>query len=174
MSGPVRDHKGKTIGKIISLANRMNSGSRMVALAAMVIMTPVLFANVVSRYVFDYSLVWSPEVARYSFVWITFLGTAVALREDSHAKIDLFLERAPGRLKTYLMLIKYSLMLALSTVLIVVGTNQVISIWHTKAAYMRFLSMGWMYLSIPLCGLLMLFFSFVSVLELFSQRGGEQ
>ena len=103
-----------------------------------------------------------------------FLGTAVALREDSHAKIDLFLEKAPGRLKTYLILIKYSLMLALSALLIVTGTNHVISIWYTKAAYMRFLSMGWMYLSIPLCGLLMLLFSFVSVLELFSQRDREQ
>lgn len=174
MSGPDRDHKGKTIGKIISLANRMNSGSRMVVLAAMVIMTPVIFANVISRYVFNYSLAWSSEVSRYSFVWITFLGTAVALREDSHAKIDLFLEKAPGRLKTYLILIKYSLMLALSALLIVTGTNHVISIWYTKAAYMRFLSMGWMYLSIPLCGLLMLLFSFVSVLELFSQRGREQ
>jgi TRAP-type C4-dicarboxylate transport system permease small subunit len=63
-------------------------------------------------------------------------------------------------------------MVGLCILLITTGIKQAIDVWPTKAAYMRFLSMGWMYLSIPICGLLMLFFTCVSLVELISKEKG--
>jgi C4-dicarboxylate transporter DctQ subunit len=161
--------------QLIRLADWMARGARVIALAGMVIMTPVVFVNVVLRYLFGYSVAWSSEVARYSFVWITFMGTAVALWEGSHAKIDYFVERFPPRLRRIIMVIANLVIALLCLLLIIAGTKQVIDIWPTKAAYMRFMSMGGIYVSIPLMGLLGLVFVSVKILEILNckDRGAE-
>lgn len=56
-----------------------------VLLAAMVIM---VFGNVVLRYGFNSGISVSEELSRWAFVWLTFLGAVVALRERQHLGLD--------------------------------------------------------------------------------------
>ena len=53
------------------------------------LVTAVLFINVILRFVFSSSLSWSEELIRYGFIWITFIGGAICVRTASHVKIDL-------------------------------------------------------------------------------------
>lgn len=144
--------------------------ARSICLIAMLILTPVVFVNVITRFVFGYSIAWSSEVARYSFLWLTFMGMAVALKEDSHAKIDLLIKLSPLRMRTFIILSGHLIVMILSIVLIIAGTLQTVSVWGVKAAYMRFLSMSWMYLSIPLSGLIMLLFTTDTLIALWDNR----
>jgi C4-dicarboxylate transporter, DctM subunit len=68
-----------------------------VALSLMV-MVVVVFMQVVYRYVFASPLTWSEEMARFIFVWITLLGTFLALKSKNHISIETFLHRffSPG------------------------------------------------------------------------------
>lgn len=59
-------------------------------LAAMVAVT---FAQVVLRYVFDAGFPWAEEFSRYCFVWIVFLGSAVAFHRGLHIGVDLITAR---------------------------------------------------------------------------------
>jgi len=55
-------------------------------MAAIVLLT---LAQVFFRYVLDRPLEWSEELARYCFVWLTFVGAATLLRRrDSHPAVD--------------------------------------------------------------------------------------
>lgn len=47
----------------------------------------VLFAGVVSRYLFHSPLIWSDEVATIGFLWLTMLGAVVALRRGQHMRM---------------------------------------------------------------------------------------
>ena len=47
-------------------------------------MTLVVSLQVVCRYLLGASLTWSEEFARYSLVWITFLGGSIALKKKAH------------------------------------------------------------------------------------------
>ncbi|MGD0431479.1 MAG: TRAP transporter small permease subunit, partial [Acetobacteraceae bacterium] len=49
--------------------------------------TCILFAGVVSRYVFDNPLIWTDELGNFLFLWLVMLGTVVALRADSHMRL---------------------------------------------------------------------------------------
>ncbi len=140
--------------------------SRLVCLVAMIILTPVVFANIVLRFFWGYSLGWSSEVARYAFVWLTFMGTATALRDNSHAKIELIIKLAPRTWQKYIKILACVLIALLSLFLIVSGILQTIKVWDVSAAYMRFLSMSWMYLAIPLSGLFMLIFMIENIVIL--------
>jgi TRAP-type C4-dicarboxylate transport system permease small subunit len=66
------------------------------ALAAMVAM---VFGNVVLRYGFDSGIMASEELSRLLFVWITFGGAVLAMRERGHLGFDLLARAlpAPGR-----------------------------------------------------------------------------
>ena len=49
--------------------------------------TVILFAGVVSRYVFGNPLIWTDELAGFLFLWLAMLGTVVALRGDGHMRL---------------------------------------------------------------------------------------
>lgn len=52
--------------------------------------TCILFAGVVSRYVFDSPLLWTDELATFLFLWLAILGAVVALRRDGHMRLTTF------------------------------------------------------------------------------------
>ena len=49
--------------------------------------TCILFAGVISRYVFDSPIFWTDELAAFLFLWLAMLGTVVALRRDGHMRL---------------------------------------------------------------------------------------
>ena len=59
-------------------------------LGAMVLM---VFGNVVLRYVFNSGITVSEELSRWAFVWLTFLGAIVAVKENGHLGTDLLIGR---------------------------------------------------------------------------------
>jgi TRAP-type transport system small permease protein len=66
------------------------------SVVAMMIMLVLVFAQVISRYIFNYTPEWSEELARYLFVWVTFLGSALILGESGHLSVELLPEKFKG------------------------------------------------------------------------------
>ena len=59
-------------------------------LAAMVVL---VFGNVVLRYAFNSGIALSEEVSRWLFIWVTFLGAIIAMREHGHLGTDMLVSR---------------------------------------------------------------------------------
>src|ERR1700745_1924893 len=49
--------------------------------------TCILFAGVVSRYVFNRPLMWTDELANFLFLWLAMLGMVVALSRNEHMRL---------------------------------------------------------------------------------------
>ena len=71
--------------------------NRWVLVALMATMAMLVFANVVSRYVLNYSLIWVEELTRYLMVWVGFLGAGLVLRLGAHIAVDAFQDLLPAR-----------------------------------------------------------------------------
>ncbi len=54
----------------------------------------ILFAGVVSRYVFRNPFVWSDELASILFLWLAMLGAVVAFRRSEHMRMSTLVARA--------------------------------------------------------------------------------
>ena len=65
------------------------------AAALVLIETVILFAGVVSRYVFNAPLTWSDELASILFLWLAMLGAVVALRRGEHMRLTTFVNLMP-------------------------------------------------------------------------------
>lgn len=74
---------------------RLEEGLIAFLLAAM---TGVTFAQVVARYVFNYSFVWAHELTGVMFAWLIFIGMSYGVRVGAHIGIDAFVKSLrPGR-----------------------------------------------------------------------------
>lgn len=67
------------------------SGALMVAISAIVIYC------VVARYFFNAPPIWSEDVPRLLFVWMTYLAAVVATRRDANIKVTFLVEQLPRR-----------------------------------------------------------------------------
>ena len=47
-------------------------------------MSIIIFIQVVCRYVFQNSLTWSEEMARYMFVWLVYFSVSYTARRKTH------------------------------------------------------------------------------------------
>lgn len=66
--------------------------------------TVVLFLQVVMRKVFNNSLSWSEELARYLFIWMVFIGISYGAKQMKHLKIDVFLKIFPKKVRPYIII----------------------------------------------------------------------
>jgi TRAP-type transport system small permease protein len=100
------------------------------ALAAMVIM---VFGNVVLRYVFNSGITVSEELSRWCFVWMTFLGAIVGLKERAHLGTDMLVSRLGHQGKRVCLLVGQVLMLYISWVLFQGALEQTKINWEVEA-----------------------------------------
>ena len=71
----------------------------------MSVMTLIIFIQVVARYVFQNSLSWSEELARYLFIWLVYLGISYGCLMRKHIKIDAALGLFPKKARKYVVII---------------------------------------------------------------------
>ncbi|SBV97392.1 conserved membrane hypothetical protein [uncultured delta proteobacterium] len=60
-----------------------------------VVMGASLTLQIFSRYCMDQSVFWAEEMARYSMVWLVYLGVVVAASERAHTRIEFFVGLFP-------------------------------------------------------------------------------
>ena len=75
------------------------------------VMVVLVFGNVVLRYGFNMGITASEEVSRLLFVWLTFLGAIVALRQHAHLGADTLVRALPPLGKKICFVASYLLML---------------------------------------------------------------
>lgn len=74
-------------------------------------MVVLVFGNVVLRYGFNSGITVSEEISRLLFVYLTFLGAIVAMREHLHLGIDTVVRRLPLLGKKFCLMLSHVLML---------------------------------------------------------------
>jgi TRAP-type C4-dicarboxylate transport system permease small subunit len=110
-------------------------------LAAMVVL---VFGNVVLRYGFNSGIAVSEELSRWFFVYLTFLGAVIAMREHRHLGVDSFVKILPAAGKKACLVLSHLLMLY-ATWLFLQGSWTQTRINMDSTAPASGLSVGWVY-----------------------------
>lgn len=110
-------------------------------LLAMVVM---VFGNVVLRYGFNSGITVSEELSRFCFVWLTFVGAVVAMRDGAHLGMSNVVDRLPRTGKVACAAINQVLIVA-CCVLLVWGTVRQHQINATTYAPVTNMSMIWIF-----------------------------
>ncbi|MGO4280410.1 TRAP transporter small permease [Cupriavidus sp. RAF20_2] len=96
------------MGRLIDGICRVLEAGIALLLAVMVVL---VFGNVVLRYGFNSGITVSEEVSRWMFIWLTFLGAVIALKERGHLGVDMLVGKLPAWGKKVCLVVSQVLML---------------------------------------------------------------
>lgn len=80
-----------------------------------------IFSQVFSRYALGRPLVWVEELSTYCFIWGTFLGASIGLKQARHIKIRVLSSLIPGNIQRWLSFFTYLCIAIFCFVMIIQG-----------------------------------------------------
>lgn len=121
------------------------------------IMLLLVFAQVITRYCFNYTPYFGEELARYLFVWVVFLSLPLVARYGGHMAIETLTSRASGAFLKFLNILADIFSIAFLIIMVVYGIQMVIrTSYQTSPALM--VPMSWVYVVIPFgCAIMLLY-----------------
>jgi len=163
----------KTIEKILTTRDSIDRLFKILAIIIFLFVILLTISQVVSRYFLKLPIAFSEEVSRFLFIWISFLGAAMVMKDDEHIRLDIITEK----LSPFGQLILKNIIQGMILIFSVVVTGHGIKLLHVAAkqvAPVSRISMGIVYAVIPLSFALMAIYSFcIMTLSIYSYKQGE-
>ena len=131
---------------------RLNRWALIALIGAMAVL---VFANVVSRYLLNFSLIWVEELTRYMMVWVGFLGAGLVLRLGAHIAVEAFQDLLPRPAAQALRAGIVVLLAATFAAMTWLGVRYVAFAWDQETPALNW-STGAIYLAIPIGSALLL------------------
>ena len=116
--------------------------------ALLAVMVVMVFGNVVLRYGFNSGITVSEELSRWAFVWMTFLGAIVAIKENGHLGTDMLIGRLGPTGKKVCLAIAETGMLYCTWLIFSGSLAQTRISWDVEAPVT-----GWSMAMLPIAGL---------------------
>ncbi len=83
----------------------INNFAKLLLAVFLGIMTAFTVAQVFCRYILYHPLTWPEELNVFLMSWLTFVGSSIAIKENSHIGVEMFLNLLPSR---FALLVKIS------------------------------------------------------------------
>lgn len=110
----------------------------------LVVMGIFMFGNVVLRYFFNSGWTWAEEVSRFIFVWISFIGALLAVKDNNHLGFTSLIQRMPHGLKKLLYVFSNVIMIYV-LYLFLDGSWKMTQVGMLQKAPTTGLSLGWLF-----------------------------
>jgi len=124
----------------------------------------VLFIQIISRYIFHHSFAWTEELSRFTFVWMVYLSSSLAVREGSHVRVTAQFLLLPKRIRKYSFIFADALWIFLNVIVIVEGLKLVQQMLeYPYMSPVLYINLAWIYLIIPLT----FFLQLIRIIEIY-------
>jgi len=100
-------------------------------------MTLIMLYQIGLRYFFNASTIWAEELTRYLFAWSVLLAASMAIRKNSHLRIDMLLDILSPRGRLVMQLINYTVLLGFLVYLAVLSFKLVSNTTNNLSAGLR-------------------------------------
>ena len=137
----------------------------LVCIGLMAVLVADVFLGVWSRYVMQATFQWYDEVARLCFVWMIFLGAAVAVRRGAHFRLHLLIDRFGPTARRRVDLVVIVVVIAFAAVLLA-GGIAIAPLARRQVTDALEISMLWFYGALPVGGALTIAFALPQLLAL--------
>ena len=114
--------------------------------------------QVFTRLVLSNPSIWSEELARYVFIWLSLIGISIATGEKADVAIDYFVQKAPLAAQRVLEIVAYLATLTFALLVMVWGgyLNAAQNMHQLNPVLP--ISAGVLYLAVPISGVLLTFY----------------
>ncbi len=121
----------KTLLKIDSYISKTVSFLCVVMLVAIVLIGA---AQIFFRYILNSSLLWSEEIIRFLFIWLSFVASSITVRNEGHVGIDALVLYLKPRPKMIMYIISRLVCVAFLIIMVPAGYQLVIHSVNSRAS----------------------------------------
>lgn len=120
----------------------------------------VMFFSVFERYILNTPLIWANDMSIFIFIWMSFLGMSTAVKLKEHITFDfishIFSKKALWKISYFIKILS----LIITSICVIVGCQLFIQMLPRFYKSIN-LSLGWLYLALPV-GFFITFFHIIS------------
>jgi TRAP-type C4-dicarboxylate transport system permease small subunit len=136
------------------------------SIGIVVVMTGLVTYQVITRYVFNRPSATSEVLARYLFVWLTMFGGAYVFGKREHMNIAFLREKLPLPGKMILEILSELLIAGFAFMVMFYG-GRIYALKQMGSIDPSInVSMGYIYLSLPIAGIVILFYALCNIVDL--------
>ena len=163
---PVRWHPLMAVLKRVrGVLDRVLAGLCIVIFTALVV---IVAWQVFTREVVNYSAPWTEEAARYTFVVLALIAAAYVFSERGHIAVEMLVEKLPMRGQLVAGLVIEAIVIAFTLFTFVWGGWRISqNAWEQSLSTLP-VTVGQVYLVMPIAGVLIVFYSLYYVLGILS------
>jgi TRAP-type C4-dicarboxylate transport system permease small subunit len=121
----------KVLNRIIKVGDRIYVSIGVLLLATLVITVSI---GVFARYVFNSPFDWTEELVTVIFIWISFLGAAVASARHKHVVVDIFTAKASPHVRNLIGIVSDLLTMLFLAMVIIGAVILLPTMLHTSVA----------------------------------------
>lgn len=128
---------------------------RGLAAVCLVVATCITFVAAITR-VFGYPINWSIDMSLFLWAWCIFFSGDLALRNDKLVRVDMLIDKIPGKGRKIHSIILYVIILVFLFALLIYGSQLVYTSRLRPFQSIPAISYSWVTLSLPVGALLMI------------------
>ncbi|WP_221568332.1 TRAP transporter small permease [Alkalihalobacillus sp. TS-13] len=124
----------------------------------------VIMLQIITRHL-GISIIWTEEVANYSFIWAIFMGAAIMVNRREHFNFDFILKNLKGKRKTSLKIVNDLVLITFNVFIFLLGVQVAVEFWNYTWASIPDMKMGYIWMSVPIMAGTMIIYSFSHLID---------
>jgi TRAP-type C4-dicarboxylate transport system permease small subunit len=150
----------------------MNTAIKFICIALFAFMVLIGTYQILVRYIFNSPSTVSEELLTYSFTWMSLFAASYVFGKRDHMRMGFVADKlSPDKLKV-LNIILEVITIAFSSIVMVYGGISITKLSMTQKTASLGIPMGYIYLVIPISGILIVIYSVLNIIDL--ARKGEE
>ena len=129
--------------------------------------------QVITRFILKNPSTLTEEILRYLLVWTTMVGGAYAYGRRKHLSINMLTKKLPYKQQKMLDIIIQIIVIAFAVVVMIMGGFNMVGTTSNQISAALHLPMPYVYASIPVGGILIIFYSLIFIVEDFKEMNGK-
>lgn len=173
----------KTVASGGALLKVKTAAEKLIDWLAVILLTGIFvlgLAQVFWRWVLNRPIVWSEELIQLTYVWICYLGWAIAERKDSHIRITAVMTKLPRGAQKWLQAFCHVLCIVFSVLMVYFGIK-LVGVGMKRTAVSIALNYGIVYVMGPICNAVIIIYEIAALIECFTKgprdyrdKGGDE
>ena len=150
--------------KVYRVLDGLDFSFRILIFVILTVMVASTFMQVLGRYIFVVPLPWTEELSRRMMTWLLFIASAIGYRRGGMVGVDIITSRVSEKNKKILDIIVFALIAFFGLFMVHHGYDLASRMYRQQSAALG-ISMFYVYIVIPVSGLLFVIFSLEHIVK---------
>ncbi len=146
-----------------SVLNKVLGGINVFLFAFMVVIGTY---QILVRYLFNKPSTVSEELMTYSFSWMALFAAAYVFGKREHMRMGFLVDKLQTSVKRVLDIVIEVIIFVFAVIVMLYGGVQITSLTMTQKTASLGIPMGYIYMIIPICGILIIAYSILNIIDI--------